>query len=729
MFINDLYLKDFKNIREATLQFGKINLIIGETGQGKSAIFEALTFLMTNTLDEKIEEYVRWFQKEFKIFTKFHHVGKDFEYTIKAGKGTDRKLVIDFNDDSAFYKSDAVKELVTFIDPEITLYSNIAMQHKSTELLFEKPTPRLQKIKIISKIQKINEIVDKMKEDVKEIGKQIETCETEIKTLNGISFDYLPVPELLEINLDDTNNKLLFQETEKKIYDEELKNHEVYKEQLFQYNSTQKELLTQETKLKEILQVLENIGFEEIVEFDDTILVECEKTLHNFSLEMMSLRKDIESYNKIQNEKIDITTKLEERNKLISENQIKRLPRLTISQESIDGDKKQRIEIRDLLIKSKDKLKAIQNGECPTCGAKYITNFIDDLKSQISLLSEDFNRIDIAIKEAETSFKDYENIQRDNKIIQSRLDIWNKDITEFTTKLESYSNIIEPDKAKLSLLQKQQNELTIKKVELTQTKQKYNEILIKNKEKEKKVIELEKIKISIESKIEEYLKIQKPNDFIFLSQYDEKLYLQIKQLLSDYELRLNDKNKAEEFNDKIDKQKKDIVKKVSILEKQIFKYREDAAVIKETHILLDKDFSAHLVDLASTYIKQKMNDFFQKAYGEYLIDFRQVDRGIEFFYSENSNDWHPVSMLSGFEKQIFATSFRIALTHLQNLNFLVLDEIDSDASTTASLKLYKAVLNENFEQIFVISHCEDTKDFFNTLPEVKVFEIENGELK
>ena len=127
-----------------------------------------------------------------------------------------------------------------------------------------------------------------------------------------------------------------------------------------------------------------------------------------------------------------------------------------------------------------------------------------------------------------------------------------------------------------------------------------------------------------------------------------------------------------------------------------------------------------------------MNEFFQRSYeGKYQIKYEQEKsgKGIGFYYSQNNDDWRSTITLSGFEGQLFSMGFRLALSTLQNIRILLLDEIDSDASTDKSLTLYKNLLNEEkINQFFITTHNEETKEFIKSYPECTEFFMEDGKL-
>ena len=65
---------------------------------------------------------------------------------------------------------------------------------------------------------------------------------------------------------------------------------------------------------------------------------------------------------------------------------------------------------------------------------------------------------------------------------------------------------------------------------------------------------------------------------------------------------------------------------------------------------------------------------------------------------------------------------------LQNLGFYVCDEIDSFASDDKSIQLFQNLFSLNWNQLFIISHNEEVKEWIGSLENSKTFEIVNGEL-
>ena len=124
MKFNRLYIKNFKNIKEIEItDFNRVNLISGNNGNGKSSVLLALGFILTNDLDEKLEEYVRWGCDKFEIEAELEHEGHKYVYEIEAGKSTKKRLCID--DGEEFFNSEASKKFAEIVDPALTKCSCI----------------------------------------------------------------------------------------------------------------------------------------------------------------------------------------------------------------------------------------------------------------------------------------------------------------------------------------------------------------------------------------------------------------------------------------------------------------------------------------------------------------------------------------------------------------------------------------------------------------------------
>ena len=145
LFLNTLNIENFKNIKKADFNFSKINLIEGDTGEGKTAIVQAIALLFCNYISGKMEDYINWDNDNFKLNSNFYYPipEKSFNYLIEVSrkKGTDRTLsgnIITELYGSDLKKSDTYKYIAdNIVDPHLTIYSSISEQNKTSIILTE----------------------------------------------------------------------------------------------------------------------------------------------------------------------------------------------------------------------------------------------------------------------------------------------------------------------------------------------------------------------------------------------------------------------------------------------------------------------------------------------------------------------------------------------------------------------------------------------------------------
>ena len=130
MKIKKLYLENFKSITKLDLDFSnhKIILLEGRAGQGKTSILEAIIYVLTGDLNERIQEFKRQSKYDFIIKMQFEHLGNDYNIEINSTKtGVNKKLTIDNKDE--FLNSSATKKLAEIIN---RLYGLIEICRRSS---------------------------------------------------------------------------------------------------------------------------------------------------------------------------------------------------------------------------------------------------------------------------------------------------------------------------------------------------------------------------------------------------------------------------------------------------------------------------------------------------------------------------------------------------------------------------------------------------------------------
>jgi DNA repair exonuclease SbcCD ATPase subunit len=136
-------------------------------------------------------------------------------------------------------------------------------------------------------------------------------------------------------------------------------------------------------------------------------------------------------------------------------------------------------------------------------------------------------------------------------------------------------------------------------------------------------------------------------------------------------------------------------------------------------------------------LQEEMNNFIQNIFPNYEVRLSNSKKGCEFFYTKDrsilelekkkNNAWINSKMSSGMEKAALTLSFKISLAQLYGLNILIGDEIDQNADNESSEKLFESLTNLPFDQLFLITHKNEIKDFItDNFSDTKTYEVKDG---
>jgi DNA repair exonuclease SbcCD ATPase subunit len=718
--ITYLYVKDFRNISEIEIEPSKkINLIQGGNGQGKSSLLQAIKYVFTDELDDKISEYVRWGKDKFIIKCNFTIGSDEYKYYIEGDKGA--KKVLTINDVDTYKNSEATKKLAEILNPIILKHSAISEQHKTVQILFDTPTETLKKLKYILGVDKLSLIVDEMKEEQKEKKNKVDLIKKEIELLENKKYNYLDEVKI-DTDIDSLNAKKEKLELEKTIYDQQvlLYNNYVKDKEFYDKQISQKVIDLEQ--LKKYQQESDNFL---IPKTDRTLLssqlTEFENSLIEKEKKKIQTEQNNKEYNTLSININELSNKIQENVLKLEDYKLRRLPLCDITEESLNNI------ITDINVKTvvlnqnKQQLELAKQGKCPTCGQDCTHYNSEELEKQIDLLEIEIEILSNQWKKDKQTLKDYTELVNEQSIIKVQRD--------------NLKNKINEQEIELSNLKEKLSQITVDDID-------YNsEILtIKNNiQTNKKLIEEydsivqqkslidEKIK-SLELRLKDYDNIIEPQAIVKPLDFNNEDYLFILKEINVYEERLKEKEKVELYNSQLKVEEKADRDKIDQLYKDIDSIEFEVGVIKESIQVLDKEFPSYLIDKGAKIIKEYMNDFFQKAYGRYEITFEQTKNSISFYYGDESNV-APCSIAGGLEKAILAIALRIALLKLQNIDFLSLDEIDSDASTENSMALYETIISYCSDmQIFAVTHLDDTKEYLMQHVGSQNYEFQNGKI-
>ena len=679
--------KNFKNLENFEVTFSNYNLISGDNGSGKSSILQGIAYCLTDKLPEKLSEYVLWGKEFFELTLDFEHNGDLYNYYVKYSTSTKKELSI--NKDVFLRGGEAANHISKIVNSELLLYSSISEQGQSYSILTESPAERLKKFKTILGIDKLSRIVENVKKEISQKKSEADLLKKEIEILSSKQFTYLEEFELPDIS--ELSKTLQLQETYKKVteknkqlqstYDMELS---VYKKELDKQNQIKKELEEKENQLSSISSK----------DFDETLYSNllAQKKEYEFQLLEYEQKKKNRSNYLIKLQQLEFKQKsLQEK---INAVKLYRLSTLEYDENDLKiiNENIQNLSVKLKQLRSHEKL--AREGKCPSCGQDF-KHDLNSLLLEIDTVKAEYDTFVSEYEMKKSSLDDYVKKNLENSKNREIIKVYKSDLVNVTDEINSLVEVVEPENLQI-------DELFLKN--LTSLEKEKGEY-----EKNKQLIDFLKKQIDgLKFEISRFTELKKPIEPSYEKEmFDETIYLSVKKELNIYEERKSRSLFVENHNKKVREEEEN--HKTSIKDKEIIYYNliGEISILEESRTILDKQFSSYLIEKGTEYVEFQMNNFFQRCYSRYTVYFRQTEskNSIDFFYTDKVGKIVSASLCSGFEKQLLSIAFRVALASITGLGFLVLDEIDSDASEENSIKLYSNLIHSSlFSQIVCISH-------------------------
>ena len=709
--LKKIRIKQFKNIENETFDLTGNVLISGENGSGKSSLLQAIKYCLTDSLNEKLSDYIMWGKSEFEIELDFDFENIDYNYLVSyKDKGGGKKLLT--WKDNELKSSDASKKLKELLSSELLLYSSISEQGQSYSILLDSPTQRLETFKSILGIDKIGEVVEKMKDDLKEYKVNSDLIKKEKETLESKKFDLMEEFELP--NIEQIKSDLQEQETEKEKKEKNDKLKQEYEILLSEYSKklTRKEEL--ESLIESIQTKINSFPREEYKESEYLKLIEENWTQETNVKNYNHLLQLFSNYQKQKEGLLSKLLKLETEKRNI---EFVKIPQLSFDTESIQIDQETLNGLQLSFKEVENHIKLIEQGKCPTCGQNFQNSSLTDLVLERNDLQTQIDAFKKAISEKQLQLKENQKLIKQNELEESKLESLTKQILDLNYELNDLQEVSKPEEIVID------KTIPVRLKELEQQK-------IKFEEYEKNISTFNKKLIEYESELKNITLIEQPvKPNLTRSSYDENEHKRLQKEVNIYEQKVNELERIQNYNKKIENDKKE--NQTLIKEKDLIYYniQEEIRILEQSKTLLDKQYSSYVIEKGTSYVEKQMNIFFQKCYPKYEVFFRQTEnkKSIDFFYSNGENERiYSASLCSGFEKQLLAMSFRVALASITKVGFIILDEIDSDSSEYNSINLYSNLLDSNlFNQVICITHKEETKSVLMNNYNAKLIEMES----
>jgi DNA repair exonuclease SbcCD ATPase subunit len=720
--IKSLYIKDFKNIKEISFDFtSRINLITGDTGNGKSAIFDAMRYLLIDELVDKIIEYVRWGQKQFLINGVIEDKGNVYDYSIVGDKGSSKRLIINNDADHPYINSEATKKFAEVLDATLTKFSAISEQGETTQLLSQKPAERLKTLKQILKIDSIFDAVENIKIDSKKLKEDTEKLVVEKTTLEARKFQYIEVQDKIDV-LQLISQKFIYH-NQQKAYEEKQEEVEQYEEDLQKYKQAVQDISLAESGIKEYDEQITKLVVKPVPTYDESELSTLEQDITELKIKKNQFVNDKKVYDNAVVELKKISDA-----KVVYQNQINeialiRLAPCKFTQADVDDIQ---IKLNDSAVMVKqleNELELAKLGKCPTCKKDFI---VDVSEIETKLVEEQKVKVQLTTDKTTilATIAEYTKTVEEQRILRDKKTALSEKIKFLETEEIKYADIkpVDGNDIETTLVA-----LQSKLAELFIFVKNAKDIEKENASVQIKINEIHIRKESLLVRLADWISIKEPQIVINDVVYDEEKHKQVEKDILLAERHNEEVQRNTEFNNKLAVEEKEIKDRIKEIDKSIEKNRKEISILNDTANLLQKDFSANLISKGILFLKTKINEFFQSNYDQYEITVEQDNSSVDFFYSDGTNKLTPTTLLSGFEKDLCATAARIATLVLQPIGFFMGDELDSHASDSKSKSLLQSIINEKqLDQIFFISHNEASKEMLYNTKDCAVFEIING---
>ncbi len=712
MKIKYLKFKNFKAITELALNCDdtkKIMLIAGDNGVGKSSIIAGITYMLTDYLPEKLADFVRWGTKGFFLQMIFIYEGREHNLKIEyklENKKTKKVLTIENDVDSPYENSEATNKLKTIIDPTLTLFSSVSQQGESTQILFETPTKRLEKLRMILGLDSIIDVTRNMDEDIKNEKEKLMILETEINTLSNLTFSFMDAPEVPDI--EDLQDEFDHLSVKKEEFDKE---GVIYREYLNKKREYDVKLAHKQRIEKEIRQLFRENQLMDLKQSIDYNAEEHNRLKEEFvtiEKELLVYKSELTNYSNYTERLDGIQDKIKYIKEELKKYTHEPIEPLFFTVDDLERLNKEKINLTVEIERLYKERKIADEGKCPTCGQDFKVNIIDIV---FSIRKSKFrsSKINAEIVEKNKQLDKYNEKLRIEKQKEELRNITKKQYSSLTVELRSLKVVKHPGRNTYLVEKKDQIGKSLQQFD--QLKNKFDEVENHNRSLAEQFKNNENKIDYLKEELLPYSDLQMPDVICEPVNFDTDLYETLKKKIYTHDAQIIEIKRIDEHNEKVKCEREQVNNKIENNKNEIEDILYNLKLIQESKRILEKEFTAYLIEKGTNYIKHMMNDFFRKSYGKYQIEFRQNKQSIDFFYTNDGERYAPVSMSSGFERQLLAISFRLALCGLQNHGILILDEIDSDASVENSIRMYDNIAKINsIGQIFCITHVPETQE-------------------
>ena len=680
MRITSVSIKNFMNIKRADLLFSDgINVLYGSNGNGKSAVFEVIDFLLTeHKKGDSWKDYIKSGENYFDIGMTLQMSDPSDTMVIsckgESSKGSINKLV-EYGD-KKYLNSDASAFLSRTFDQDMLNNTSFLMQD-GEPINKMKPSVRRDIFKKIFNSD-FPFIVEKIGEDKKPIEKKIIELKAKIELLQKKEYKLYKIIEIDNSELDTLKKEM----EESQATELEKQKYKHFSDKLEELNNKQEELSTLTNSKSSYLSKINNF----------------KKEIDQYSKEVEELQN---KQSLLEKEVAESKRKLDEKEceKKNHDNDLHKIKDLESEIEVIRDAISSLIGTKSLLDSQK---KLRMKGLCEHCGSKFESKDVEDIRNQITTVEKDINSKKTDKDEKEKIVKNY----------NERKDSLNSDITRLSQIFNKNLSNRDIDKNKISLIESKIKTIRDSMIPREQTL----------------IVEIDKSIALINSKIQELSLWIKENENKNV-QSNLRPSSEIQSDINEFLQRIQKNIVEGKMNQNIlnEKAKDQEVLSSSVIELnelQIKSKRLDT--VKKIYEI---DFPSYINLQACDILQEYMNNFFGSTKQNFLIKLEPDTKGINFHYkSDNNPEWINAKMVSGFESALLTVGFKVSVGYAYNSDFIILDEPDKTADDNHSEKLFSTITSiGGFKQIFVITHKSIAMDYLRESGAV-IYNVSEGRI-
>ena len=688
MLIQGVDIENFGILKNVKIDFDTgINLITGDNGEGKSHILKAIALMLISHKGDAptFGHLCNWDADSFEVGMTLEHDGKVFvvgnSYDKKSNKlARTVKIGEDYFEGKA--ASDA---LATFFDPVLCRASILSFQG-NLDLVDATPSSRLENLKRIYNLDFSKEAKD-IDSQVKITNEQIKKFDVSIGVLENKTYDY---QRKLECPWD-ADDQSVFVKTLEEIEDK-ISNYQLFESQKTDIQSQIGVLSQKKNEIDRRIHATQS-------ELDE--VTEIAEKRHAESEDKIKL---------IENKSYD--EKLNELNDELSSIVLMRPPRNPTDEE---------LENQQVLYDESNrnwsilyqKIEDLKSGICPTCGKPHTAEDLEEDSSLLTAmyvrLNEDKNQLQLLQEER----AEFEKVERENERRLQNKKMLEDSIASESSRVEMEK---EKDKSEIKML-KQAIKVDHQRIEMVKGS------ISKDKDRAK---ELQDEIGNLNSRLVE---LREKLDKVGLEHLRDRRD-EVKEKVETYTMIEQRNSIVDDFNKQLKRQETLDKAELDGLVSTREDLRNHADMLVRGSVILKKEFPNYVIHRLKEGVEFGINDLVDSVYdGRYTVELQQKGSGIEVIYGSNSA---PISVASGFEKELFQMGYKNAFAQIADLGVMFLDEVDSYASEGNSKKLFDSlggVLKERYNQVFIVTHKPSVQDMLITQFGAKAWEVQNGSVQ